>query len=258
MKKYLLENSNESERLNFQNKIDAYDIKKELAEFEFSPNDKVLDAGCGNGNLIEELLKLHALKIHGIDMSEDRVIKSKERFKDFANVEIFKGALEKTNLSKCYYDKICCRYIFEHVTNPIEILRALRELLVDRGNLYIVNMDQVFFGFYTKNEKFNQDLKKLQASLPQDYEIGRKLPQMLVQAGFKNVNWKAETFFFQGENLKLERQNTEMRLIQLKDYLSSKFESEEHYEDFAGTYLEEMNDPNNVLQLSKFIIKGAA
>jgi ubiquinone/menaquinone biosynthesis C-methylase UbiE len=258
MKKYLLESSNESERLNFQNKIDAYDIKKELAEFEFSPNDKVLDAGCGNGNLIDELLKLHALKIHGIDMSEDRVFKSKERFKEFANVEIFKGELEKTNLSKSYYDKICCRYIFEHVTNPIEILKALRELLVDRGNLYIVNMDQVFFGFYTKNEKFNQDLKKLQASLPQDYEIGRKLPQMLAISGYKEVNWKAETFFFHGESLALERKNTEMRLIQLRDYLSTKFDSVENYDEFASTYLDEMQDPNNVLYMSKFIIKAAA
>ena len=256
MNKYLLENDNEYERLNFQNKIDAYDIKKEMNQLVFHANDKVLDAGCGNGNLIEELLKIKKLNIHGIDMCEDRVIMSKERFKGFSNVEIFRGSLENTNLPKKSYDKICCRYIFEHVTNPLDILKELRSLLVDKGYLYIVNMDQVFFGFHTKNEKFNKDLKMLQNSLPQDYEIGRKLPQLLMQSGYKNVDWSAQTYFFKGENLTLERKNSEMRLTQMRDYLSAKFRSIEQYDEFAATYLSEMDDPNNVLFMSKFIIKA--
>jgi ubiquinone/menaquinone biosynthesis C-methylase UbiE len=258
MKKYSLENDNESERLNFQNKIMAYDIKKEVSELEFNINDKVLDAGCGNGNLIEELLKVKNLNIHGIDMSEDRVVKSKERFKEYSNVEIFKGSLENTNLPRNYYDKICCRYIFEHVTNPTEILKELKILLKKEGVLYVVNMDQVFFGFYTKNDKLNNDLKMLQNSLPQDYEIGRKLPQLLAQTGFKNIDWKAETFYFQGESLALERKNSEMRLTQLRDYLASKFESIDHYDEFSRCYLSEMDDPNNVMFMSKYIIKAFA
>jgi hypothetical protein len=49
-----------------------------------------------------------------------------------------------------------------------------------------------------------------------------------------------------------------MRLTQLRDYLASKFESIDHYDEFARCYLREMDDPKNVMFMSKFIIKASA
>ena len=256
MKKYLIESNSESERLNFQNTIDVYDINKELNYFEWDKKDIVLDAGCGNGNVIEKLLEKKLSKIHGIDMSSDRVLHTVERFKNFKNVHISQGLLENTSLAKSSFDKIICRYIFEHVLDPSAIIKELGSLLKINGQFYIINFDDVFFGFYTKNKQFNEQLKKFKTQLQQDFEIGRKLPQLLMQSGFSNISWHAETFFFKEDRLSLEIENSKMRLSQGRDQLSQYFDSVEQYDNFAETYLNEMKDPNNVLSSTKYLIHG--
>jgi 2-polyprenyl-3-methyl-5-hydroxy-6-metoxy-1,4-benzoquinol methylase len=106
MKNYLIEGKSEVERLNFQNKIDVYDINKEINHFKWTASDLVLDAGCGSGNVIEKLLEKKVAAIHGIDMSTDRVEHTEERFKKYKNVKITQGSLENTHLEKDNYDKI--------------------------------------------------------------------------------------------------------------------------------------------------------
>jgi ubiquinone/menaquinone biosynthesis C-methylase UbiE len=256
MKNYLIENESEIERLNFQNSIDVYDINKEICHFNWSSIDVVLDAGCGSGNVIEKLLEKKISTIYGIDMSSDRVNYSKERFKNFKNVTISKAPLEGTNLEKNYFDKIICRYIFEHVTNPVSILEELKSLLKSSGSLYIINFDDVFFSFYTKNTKLNNQLKVLKSKLEQDFEIGRKLPQLLNQVGFEKIKWEAETFFFKEERLALEIKNSQMRLTQGRDHLSQYFNSIQEYDIFAADYLKEMEDPNNILSTTKYLIEA--
>ncbi|MGZ3789411.1 MAG: class I SAM-dependent methyltransferase [Bacteriovorax sp.] len=256
MKNYLIEGKAEIERLKFQNEIDVYDINKEADYFKWNTSDVVLDAGCGSGNLIKKLLEKKITSIHGLDMSEDRVKYSMERFKDFHNVKISQGTLENTNLEKKYYDKIICRYIFEHVVNPLSILTELKGLLKSEGSLYIINFDDIFFGFHTKNSKLNDQLKDLKSKLQQDFEIGRKLPQFLKQIGFDKIEWEAETFFFKKKRMTLEKKNTQMRLIQGREHLSKYFKSKEEYDLFAMAYLNEMKDSNNVLFTTKYLIKA--
>jgi type I site-specific restriction-modification system R (restriction) subunit len=136
------------------------------------------------------------------------------------------------------------------------IIEELRSLLKEDGSLYIINFDDVFFGFHTKNIILNNQLMELKSKLQQDFEIGRKLPQLLNKVGFKKIEWKAETFFFKDDRLALESKNTQMRLIQGREHLSKYFNSIEEYDSFAASYLEEMKDPNNVLSTTKYLIEA--
>lgn len=256
MKKYLIEGTHEIERLEFQNKIDVYDLKTELASFNWECDDKVLDAGCGSGNLAQELIQMGINKIDGIDMSSERVAFARERFRTNSNVNIYKSNLEATGLEKNSYDKVICRYVFEHVTEPIEIFSELISLLKDKGKIYIINFDDIFFGFYTKNNEFNKKLIHLKSKLPQDFEIGRKIPQILSSLGLVDIKWSAETYFFKDQRLELEITNTKMRLEQGRSTLYKYFDSLSDYDKFCEEYLEEMKDPNNVLFASKFLISA--
>lgn len=256
MKNYLIDHADENMRLDFQNKIDVYDLDKELAHFQWNSDKLILDAGCGNGNVVEKLLSMGMKSIHGVDFSEDRIKQAQERFSSINEVLFYNYSLEKTDFASNTYDIIICRYIYEHIPNPINIIKELNRILKPNGLIYIINFDDIFFNFYTKNDSFNQELKNLKSKLPQDFEIARKLPQFLKQNGFQDVDWNAETFFFKGERLELERENNRMRLEQGKGHLSKYFPDENKYLNFSQTYLNEMQDDCNVMAATKYLIKA--
>ena len=256
MKDYLIDHLDEDKRLNFQNTIDVYNLDRELDFFNFNKKDHVLDAGCGNGNVLEKLNMKGISNIHGIDLSDDRVRQAKERFKSEKNINIMMRPLEQTGFAEASYDKVLCRYIFEHVLCPKNVLTELHRILKPGGSLYIINFDDIFFNFHTKNDAFNKQLDVFQNKIPQDLKIGRKIPQLLKNNNFKNIEWHAETYFFKGERLNLERENSCMRLEQGRKNLSKFFDTLEEYDAFAKTYLEEMHDDCNVLSMTKYLIKA--
>lgn len=256
MKDYLIDSVDENRRLDYQNKIDVYNLDNELSFFDWKENDLVLDAGCGNGNVVEKLLAKGLNHIHGIDLSADRVKQSQERFKDNKDVQFFQRSLEATEFKDGVYDQVICRYVYEHVTHPSEIIKELHRVLKPNGVINIINFDDVFFGFYTKNEKFNEELKALKSKVPQDFEIARKLPHLLKSHQFKNIVWDAQTYFFKGERLAMEIENNKMRLEQARPHLSKYFDSMDAYDQFAATYMEELKDDCNVLFMTKYLIKA--
>ena len=256
MKNYLIDSPQENDRLNYQNKIDVYSLSKEMRFISPHKDQHFLDAGCGNGNVTDALLQNGVTKLTGVDYSEDRIKEDTERFKNFSDVHFHTRSLDNTGFETNTFDRIVCRYIFEHVTNAKEILTELHRVLKVDGSIAIINFDNIFFDFYTKNESFNNSLSALKAKLPQDFEVGRKLPQYLSQIGFKNVQWEAEKLYFQGERLEMEIHNSRMRLEQARGHLGKYFDSLADYDSFAKTYLDEMKDPNNVLGWAKFLVKG--
>lgn len=257
MKSYLIDHKDENKRLNFQNTIDVYNLDQELNFFPLKKTDLILDAGCGNGNVVEKLMEKGHTTIHGADFSDDRIQQASERFKGHKNINFFQRSLNKTEFNESTYDVILCRYVYEHVTNAKEILEELHRILKPKGHICIINFDNIFFGFHTKNDFFNNQLKALREKLPQDFKIARKLPQMLNACHFENVEWEARTYFFKGERLKLEMENTRMRLEQGRNHLSKYFNNLNEYDTFAMTYLDEMKDECNVLSTSKYLIKAS-
>jgi ubiquinone/menaquinone biosynthesis C-methylase UbiE len=256
MKNYLIDGKNESERLNFQNKMDICNLDQELSFFNFHEHHQILDAGCGNGNVIEKLIKNKLSYIDGIDFSIDRINDAKKRFENFHRVNLYQGELENTHLSGSSYDVVLCRYIFEHIMNPELVICEMRRLLKESGQIFIINFDDMVFNFHTRNEAFNKELKKIKLKVPQDLEIGRKLPQLLKKNGFKNIVWDAQTYFFKGERLTQEIENSKMRFSQGRENLSKLFASMTEYEIFVDNYLNELTDENNVLSSSKFLVKA--
>lgn len=256
MNNYLIDHMDENKRLDFQNKIDVYNLDDELDFFKWDKSHKILDAGCGNGNVVEKLLKKGMTQIHGVDLSSDRIAQVTERFNGHNGLNFFQAHLHETGLLSDEYDQIICRYVFEHVTNPHDILKEFYRILKPKAFLNIINFDDIFFNFYTKNSNFNKQLKELKNRVPQDFEIARKLPHYLKENNFKDVIWDAKSYFFKGERLKMEIENNKMRLEQGKSHLSKYFSSVTEYEQFAKTYIDEMKDDCNVLSVTKFLINA--
>lgn len=95
------------------------------------PNSaRILEIGGGAGHLMQELLKRGFKNLIIVDPSAD----SGTAVHCEVLPEIFPGGLaSKEN----QFEVIVAQHFLEHVAEPVEILKAMRKLLVDGGKIYI-------------------------------------------------------------------------------------------------------------------------
>lgn len=120
------------------------DIYKQLANMvELSPDDKVIDFGCGNGELSFCLYKKYGCEIIGIDYSKDAINIANDNLeklkKNEKNTKLF--FLNSNNDSLPNLENIDCVYfcdVLEHIYNN-EILMIINKLKTwDKEKLRIV------------------------------------------------------------------------------------------------------------------------
>ncbi|MFK5976793.1 MAG: class I SAM-dependent methyltransferase [Sulfurovum sp.] len=103
----------------------AYDwLKKDLV----SLNSKILDVGCGNGFLVNELEKYGFNNLIGIDLYTDTNIESN-------GYKIYQSNIHSLDESK--FDLIMYHHSFEHINNPHKELKVVYDKLKDDGTLIL-------------------------------------------------------------------------------------------------------------------------
>ena len=98
--------------------------------------DKVLDAGCGNGRLVE-CFKVKVDYI-GIDNSSTLLNISQERYPNHKFLLV--DNLDELKFEDDYFDKIYCLAVFHHIPSGemrINVLRELFRVLKMGGKLYL-------------------------------------------------------------------------------------------------------------------------
>lgn len=94
-------------------------------------NSKILDIGCGNGGLLNELKEEGYSNLSGLDPSNVCVsnIKSNE-------INAFHGTIFKNNIKE-KFDCIILTHVLEHIKDLKEAVNIIESLLNDEGILYI-------------------------------------------------------------------------------------------------------------------------
>lgn len=96
---------------------------------------KILDLGCGPGQLIEELYKKNNdLHITGIDFSEKMLDISKEKNPKAIHIKM---NVEDLNKIDDKYNIIFCTHSLPYYKNPKKVMRDLDNLLLDNGRIYL-------------------------------------------------------------------------------------------------------------------------
>jgi tRNA (cmo5U34)-methyltransferase len=84
------------------------------------PDNHVLDLGCGDGIVIQELLKVdNSIEATLIDGSEDMLNKAKDRLKDFKNIHFIQASFQEIlnkNIALQRYDFIVSSLAIHHLT----------------------------------------------------------------------------------------------------------------------------------------------
>lgn len=257
--KYSLENHNEFARLENQAKMASYDFVKELENIAIGDNIHILDAGCGSGIVSRYLVnKYKTIDIDACDVSKQRLEQAKSLCATECDKKInyFDSMLENINSPGSKYDLVLCRFVLEHVESPQSVVDELFRVTKSNGEIILIDGDGVLFNLYSQNRTLNSYLSKFRNHCNFDLFVGRKMPMMLKNAGFVNIQYRVEPMFFPGEQLHLEYRNYVQRFEFINDMLVSIFGSQAEADNFTSLYLSEMLQEGNTLFYNKFIVSA--
>ncbi len=146
-------------------------ILNEISNIKTSGFLKVLDLGCGPGELIEELNnKFSNIQITGIDFSEGMLEVSKKRNSKACHIKMDVSELYKL---QDQFDIIICTHSLPYYKYPKNVMKELNRLLKDNGRMLI--------GFASGNsfyDKFVLSFVKLTTG-PANYPSNEKFKQIV-------------------------------------------------------------------------------
>ncbi|MGB4400704.1 MAG: class I SAM-dependent methyltransferase [Daejeonella sp.] len=94
--------------------------------FHYIPEDfqpkRILDLGCGTGNLTDEMIKrFPEAEIDALDISEDILKESKQRFSNKPNIRYIQADFKSMHLPPGSYDLIMSSIAIHHIEDPDKI-----------------------------------------------------------------------------------------------------------------------------------------
>lgn len=87
---------------------------------------KILDAGCGDGYLVNQLRKL-GFDATGIDISKSRIDYAKRTYGDFYSI----GSVYKTGFDDARFDIVIASEVIEHLDDPDRAIEELKRVSKD-------------------------------------------------------------------------------------------------------------------------------
>lgn len=255
---YIIESNRETERLHYQNQIEAYCYQEEYSNFSPKDKDLIVDLGCAAGEITMYLAGLFPnSSFIGVDFSSQR-IKSACNVNTLRNCSFLESTSGQLPFDQSSIDVVISRFLFQHLDDPFDTLKEVFRVLKPNGQVRIVETYKLFTTLETNDIEFNKKLEHLKKTMSCNVDIGRELPEMLLRAGFSNIHSSARVFNFNdSKSRSLEYENNKQRLFQMRSELVKCFGDELSAERFSKQYLEYFEDLNNPYWFEKTIISAS-
>lgn len=191
----------EQQRLISQNEVLAPYI---YSKWDFSQIKHLVEIGCGVGAQMMVLLdKYPNLYITGVEQSLRQLRRAEA---NLAHFPAFHGRYtflqgDAINLNPGFAnppEAVLVVWVLEHVPEPMRLLQHIRKWIPQGCTLYITEVFHDSFQTWPYVEAIDQywkDTLQCQRRLGGDPNIGIQLAELLVEAGFNEVNTLPHTFF---------------------------------------------------------------
>lgn len=111
-----------------------------LQMLNLKPYDRILEVGCGAGNILERILP--AGKLFGVDISSKLLRKAQNRCADRA--ELLASNAEKLPFKAKSFDKVICTEVIEHLLLPEKCLSEIKRIARDDATIVITTTNEDF------------------------------------------------------------------------------------------------------------------
>lgn len=203
---YSVDKDVEVKRLEAQNRLFNEYAKGYLDEiFANYENPSVLDIGCDNGsNTLLRLKDRNYKYLIGIDINEKRIAEANEINGNEKNTFIHCDVTSADFLRQMFcimqskgitgFDVIHISAVLMHLDNPADVLKNLYTFLNPGGTIFIQDEDDGANLVHPTSKFFENCFYVWDHSLESgDRRMGRKIPLLLKEAGFKDIKLKSTT-----------------------------------------------------------------
>lgn len=157
---------------------------------ELSGKD-VADFGCGTGVLIADIARnFPTSSITGIERSTDQLRQAEMRLGDVETATLKQCEATDSGLADRSFDVVYCRYLLEHVTDPVAVAREMMRVTRPGGIVAVQENDLHNVLYYPDIEGMEEVLRQfciLQQQMGGDPFIGRKLFDIFKKAGAERI-----------------------------------------------------------------------
>ncbi len=159
---------------------------------------KILDVGSGPGFYSELLLEnLPNSHITELEVSSELIEISKEKLSHYGDrVNFINQSLFKNNLEDNQYDFVICRFVFQHLSDPIIASKEIYRLLKPGGLIAVIDSDRGLWGLSDPEYLANNTrvyMSQIEKRIRWNREVGRNLLKILKNTGFSNLDFEAVT-----------------------------------------------------------------
>ncbi len=159
-------------------------------------DDKIIDIGCGGGDLLVHLAKAVDKKghIYGLDPSEDQIANAHEKCAEFQNVSLLNNSADKIDLP----DKSCNIAIstqtFDYIKKIDDALHETTRILKSSASFINISLLWDYFRFYGAEKALNDKIHEAFKAHCSHQMLPMELPGKLSNLGFINIKNKSLSF----------------------------------------------------------------
>lgn len=112
--------------------IERKRVRTIIKRLEVGSGERVMDVGCGAGNILAELPQARAV---GLDLSSYLLAKARARLHDTAF--LVRGDVEGLPFADSFFDKAYCSEVLEHLPSPQRALEEIARVMKAGGRVIL-------------------------------------------------------------------------------------------------------------------------
>lgn len=161
-------------------------MRRELyRRVRLASREAVLDAGCGDGAITEEMAEICKGRVTGVDADPEMVQAAVER----KGRAVFRQASASSiPFDPASFDLVTCHWLMLWLPEPLDALKEFRRVLKPGGAILIAcEPDYGGRMVFPEDAELKYELISVLSEQGADPLIGRKLPGLLKSSGFSSI-----------------------------------------------------------------------